>query len=160
MKPNKTQQLDDLLERYLDKEASPTEETELMDLLDEIADEHMSEGMDERLEAFIQNLEEPEAPVIAFEPRVEKGHHLTQFIRKYAIAACAALVLVIGITLHQYERSNAFTDTCGTPAEAEAQMMRALTMLSTCSQKGIDNAMDRIEDPIGQSDFSRFINFE
>ena len=148
------QQFDDLLDKFLEGKTTGQEADDLMDLLDDVADEYMPEGMEARLESFVQDLDQPEqkvAPVI---------HH--NFIHRYAIAACAALVLAVGLAFHVDAKNNAFTDTCSTPEEAETQMIRALTMLNSRSQQGIDDALEMMERPVQQRDLdlSKYINFE
>lgn len=160
MNKKQEQQLDDLLERYLTQEASEGEEQDLMDLLDEVADEYMPEGMEERLESFIQDLDKTETPVVRIEPRVKKGFAHTTFYWKYATAACVVLALGISIALQHWGGSETFADTCKTPEEAQTQMLRALTMISTRSQQGMDDAIDMMDRPMQQKDMSKYFSFE
>ena len=156
------QKFDELLDLYIDRDASAKDEEQLMKMLDEIADDYMPEGMEQRLESFIEDLDKDEAPAVALEPQTEKGHTLTSYFRKYAVAACAVLVIGIGVAIGSMTSgNNDFYDTCNSPAEAEAQMMRALTMLSYHSQKGIDEARQLMETPVQQQpDYSRFFSLE
>ena len=156
------QKFDELLDLYIDHDASDQDEEQLMKMLDEIADDYMPEGMEQRLESFIEDLDKDEAPAVALEPKTEKGYTLTSYFRKYAAAACAVMVIGIGVAIgNMPSGNNDFTDTCNSPAEAEAQMMRALTMLSYHSQKGIDEARQLMETPVQQQpDYSRFFSLE
>ena len=155
------QKFDELLDLYIDRDASAKDEEQLMKMLDEIADDYMPEGMEQRLESFIEDLDEEVAPVVTLEPKADKGYTFTSYFRKYAVAACAVLVIGIGVAIGQLlVGSSDFTDTCSTPAEAEAQMMRALTMLSSRSQGGIDEARQLIESTIQQPDYSRYFSLD
>ena len=49
------QKFDELLDLYIDHDASDQDEEQLMKMLDEIADDYMSEGMEQRLESFIED---------------------------------------------------------------------------------------------------------
>ena len=162
MNKDQKQQFDELLDLYLGKEATEQNEEKLMKLLDEVADEHMPEGMEQRLESFIQDLDddEEEAPVVQLQPKAKQEYSVVSYFRRYAIAACMVLVVGLGIALHQWGSGSEFTDTCSSPAEAEAQMMRALTMFNTRTQQGLDEARVQIENPVKQTDYSRFISFE
>ena len=155
------QKFDELLDLYIDRDASAKDEEQLMKMLDEIADDYMPEGMEQRLESFIEDLDEDVAPAVALEPKADKGYTLTSYFRKYAAAACAVLVVGIGVAIgYMNVGSSDFTDTCSTPAEAEAQMMRALTMLSSNSQRCMDEARQRIEDTMQQPDYSRYFSID
>lgn len=160
MNKMKEQQFDELFDRYLNKEVSAEEEQELMGLLDDVADEFMPEGMEQRLESFIEDLDDDEAPETILKPEKGKGLSMISYFRHYAAAACVALILGIGFTVSQIGQKNSFTDTCSSPVEAETQMLRALTMLNSHSQQGLDEARQRIENPVKQTDYSRFISFE
>ena len=130
------QKFDELLDLYIEHDASAKDEEQLMKMLDEIADDYMPEGMEQRLESFIEDLDKEEAPVVA--------------------------LVGIGVAIGNMPLgNNDFADTCNSPAEAEAQMMRALTMLSYHSQKGIDEARQLMETPVQQQpDYSRFFSLE
>ena len=156
------QKFDELLDLYIDHDASDQDEEQLMKMLDEIADDYIPEGMEQRLESFIEDLDEEVVQPVALEPKADKGYTLTSYFRKYAVAACAVLVIGIGVAIGQLlVGSSDFTDTCNSPAEVEAQMMRALTMLSYHSQKGIDEARQLMETPVQQQpDYSRFFSLE
>lgn len=160
MNKMKEQQFDELLDRYLNKEVSSEEEQELMGLLDDVADEFMPEGMEQRLESFIEDLDDDEVPETVLKPKSGNGLSMISYFRHYAAAACVVLILGIGFAISQTGQQNSYTDTCSTPAEAEAQMLRALTMLNSHSQQGLDEARQRIENPVKQTDYSRFISFE
>lgn len=161
MNKDQKQQFDELLDLYLGNEATEQNEEELMKLLDEVADEHMPEGMEQRLESFIQDLDDDdEIPVVQLQPKAKPEYSLVGYFRRYAIAACMVLVVSLGIALHQWGNGSEFTDTCSTPAEAEAQLMRALTMISSRSQQGLDEAFQQMAAPVNQQDLSRYISFE
>ncbi len=129
------------------------------------AESQMPEGMEERLLATIQKLEEEEqteisteAPVIRMTPQRHSqppraGQRL--WIR---VAACVAILLAIGIGYNMQGTNNAFADTCKTPEEAQMQLERALTLLSKNAQAidRADETLQQAKQPQGSS-LSRFI---
>lgn len=138
---------------------------ELRDIANEqlMSEVEVPEGLEQRLEKFVQNLEELETPEISFEPKKQKGFATTSFFRRYAIAACASLIFVLGISLHflfQPEQEFVFKDTCKTPEEAEMQLARALTILGTHTANSLECVQEQIDRVSAQPDYSRFITFE
>ena len=161
MKKDNYQRFDEMLDGYIHHNVDSQEEEQLMKMLDVIADKCMPDGMEQRLEKLIDGLADEDAPVAVVAPKTSDGFALTSYFRKYAAAACAVLVIGIGVAVgHMAGGADPFSDTCSTPVEAEAQMMRALTMLSTHSQKGMNEARRHIEAPRQQTDYSRYFSFE
>ena len=160
---NRDKELDKLLDLYTNQEAAPNEEQELMAMLDEIAEEHMPEGLETRLEALIESFDAEEnsslheTPVVQLRP---KHNHLLLNIRKYSIAACAIILLAVGLIFNQLGNKTSFSDTCSTPAEAQEQMMLALTMLSSHSHQSMNSALELLEQPVTSNNLNKYIDFE
>lgn len=151
---------EDWLDRMLKESKVEYDETWMAE-----AESQMPEGMEERLLATIQKLEEEEQTVISTEAPVIRmttqrhsqppraGQRL--WIR---VAACVAILLAIGIGYNMQGTNNAFADTCKTPEEAQMQLERALTLLSKNAQAidRADETLQQAKQPQGSS-LSRFI---
>lgn len=139
------QQLREALARYYDGRTSVAEEQALAAYFAEADDVPAEFAADRdvflaladarreaRLEAMIGALAEAEAaPVVPLRPRR----------RWWAVAASAAVLLGLGATAWHTLRPaepEAFADTCTTPAEAEAELCRALAMITSRTGAGID----------------------
>lgn len=148
------------------------------DILDEIRDElaplyddemmaeaekHLPEGFDQRMEMLISQLEASDKPKAMIGVRkVEKGFAQTSFVRRYA-AAITALIIVAGTAymMRPTTENMAFTDTCRSPQEAEMQMNRALAMISQRTKSGLDGAREQIDRSMvrPEKDYSKYLDF-
>lgn len=138
----------------------------------EEAEQLVPEGMDSRLEATLLRLEQQEQPTLRPETNVnsaqlrigEKPPRIGFRWTRLA-AACVALVVVVTAGIRFYttgtESQPLFTDTCSTPQEAEIQLNRALAMLNSKSQSGLEQVSDHLETfTASNRDISRFIQFD
>ena len=141
--------IEELLERYYDAQTSEAEEQQLKDFfLNEEVPPHLQaekemflqlqvpEGLEERLSRQIDQWEEQER-------RTLKVNHS---FRLQWIGIAASLLLLFGAGWHLYApRPIARQDTCATPEEAYAHAEKALVMLSTALDKGM-NQMNTLQE--------------
>ncbi len=135
--------IEDLLERYYNAQTSETEEQRLKDFFarEEVpahlqAEKEMflqlqvPEGLEERLSRKIDQWE-------AQEHRTLKVHRNIRL--QWISGIAASLLLMFGAGWHLYtSRPIARQDTCATPEEAYAHAEKALVMLSTALNTGMD----------------------
>lgn len=136
---------------------------------DQEAEMHTPLGFEKRLQATIDKLaeaEETEAksdedPVIGHSATEKQPPRIGYYLRR--AAACAIVAVVLGIGYFNLEQP-AYTDTCKTPEEAEMQMNRALALLNSKSQQGVDEAFESLGN--GRSatqqsaNLNKFISFQ
>lgn len=130
------------------------------------------EGMDSRLEATLLRLEQqeqqsfrPEINADSAQLRIGEKPPCIGFRWTRLAAACVALAVVVTAGIRIYssgtESQPLFTDTCSTPQEAEIQLNRALAMLNSKSQSGLEQVSDHLETfTASNRDISRFIQFD
>lgn len=181
MNPQTINKIQQLLDRYYNGESTPEEEAELLALLDgngslpahmqadaslflqmngistqaalQSEAEAMSrlpEGFDERLQATIDRLSQA-----SIQPR-------RRFTWMQRAAACASIVVILGAAIgFMAIPDDPFVDTCATPEQAEYQLNRALTLVSTFSRAGLEEArIGTQEQPREALPASRFISFD
>lgn len=130
------------------------------------------EGMDSRLEATLLRLEQqeqqslrPEINADSAQLRIGEKPPRIGFRWTRLAAACVALAVVVTAGIRIYssgtESQPLFTDTCSTPQEAEIQLNRALAMLNSKSQSGLEQVSEHLETfTASNRDISRFIQFD
>lgn len=138
----------------------------------EEAENLVPEGMDSRLEATLLRLEQqeqqslrPEINADSAQLRIGEKPPRIGFRWTRLAAACVALAVVVTAGIRIYssgtESQPLFTDTCSTPQEAEIQLNRALAMLNSKSQSGLEQVSDHLETfTASNRDISRFIQFD
>lgn len=141
--------IEELLERYYNAQTSEAEEQRLRDFFAHeevpahlLAEKEMflqlqtPEGLEERLSRQIDRWE-------AQEHHTQEAHHN---FRLQWIGIAASLLLLFGAGWHLYEPAPvARQDTCNTPEEAYIHAEKALVMLSTALNKGM-NQMSTLQE--------------
>jgi len=177
MNPQTINKIQQLLDRYYNGESTKQEEAELEALLQEAkelpaemqadaelfremcgistlanqqAEEeammHLPMGMEERLQATINKLAAPR--------KSNPWMHLA--------AACASFIVVIGAAIgYMNIPQDPFIDTCSTPEQAEMQLNRALHLVTTFSQSGLEEArINGAEQAPAKLSANKFISFD
>ena len=152
MKPD---DIEDLLTRYYEGVTSEAEEKELKRFFME---EEVSEDLLAEKELFLQlaACPEPEIPVgleerlnDMSEKRALKVKKRTRIIRLQWLGSIAAsLLLLFSVGMYLYKPS-APKDTCATPEEAYMQAQKALVMLSSRLNKGMEE-VETVQEATGK----------
>lgn len=158
----KVNEIERLLARYYDGETSDTEEKELKRFFTE---EDVPAHLLAEKEIFMQLAAHP-APEIpeGLESRLSRkidewdtGERRTLKIKKHIRALrmqwigsiAASLLILLSVGLYLYKPYPAPQDTCATPEEAYAQAQKALIMLSSSLNKGIEK-VESVQEATGK----------
>lgn len=123
---------------------------EVENYLDHEAEIHLPLGFEQRLQATLNQLSQTaegeakntESYTIGSSEVVEQPPRIGFYLRR--AAACVAVVVLLGIGYMNYEQP-VYTDTCKSPEEAAMQMNRALALLSSKSQQGVEQAFQSLD---------------
>ena len=158
----KVNEIERLLARYYDGETSDTEEKELKRFFTE---EDVPAHLLAEKEIFMQLAAQP-APEIpeGLESRLSRkidqwdtGERRTLKIKKHTRvlrlqwigSIAASLLILLSVGLYLYKPYPAAQDTCATPEEAYAQAQKALIMLSSSLNKGIEK-VESVQEATGK----------
>ena len=149
----KVNEIERLLARYYDGETSETEEKELKRFFTEedvpahlLAEKEIFmqlEGLESRLSRKIDQWDTGERRTLKI-----KKH--TRTLRLQWIGSIAAsLLILLSVGLYLYKPYPAPQDTCATPEEAYVQAQKALIMLSSSLNKGIEK-VESVQEATGK----------
>ncbi len=155
------EQIKSLLARFYEGQTTPEEERLLADffrredvprdlqqdkqlflLLAQTYDQEMPQDIAEEITAFVHNLEQTKIQPLILENKQRKGvifRLKTPPKMWYRVAATVAILLAIGggMFMHQQRTfaTDPFRDTCKTPEEVAAQLLKANAMIAKASQQ-------------------------
>ena len=144
----KVNEIERLLARYYDGETSDTEEKELKRFFtEEDVPAHpapeIPEGLESRLSRKIDEWDTGERRTL----KIKK--HIRALRLQWIGSIAASLLILLSVGLYLYKPYPAPQDTCATPEEAYAQAQKALIMLSSSLNKGIEK-VESVQEATGK----------
>ncbi|MDO4496786.1 MAG: hypothetical protein Q4B58_02980 [Bacteroidales bacterium] len=163
MKHQNIDNFDQLLDSFCQGKSSPEEEAKLMAELEREAEMHVPMGFEQRLQATLSRLEASEAAVAPVSEPVLVAPRSWAQRHGRLMAACLTCLVVVSAAIGFLSRTepDPFADTCATAEQAEYQLNRALTLVSTFSQASLETArIEAGEAQHHQQPVSKFISFD